>query len=95
MRRNQRLLAGENQIGTLRRRSLLITRSISACLGNCRPVGGPAKVFAMGDTENGSAVTGHSHQESAQKRVVRQELMLAARQAPQPCEAGLTKGKSG
>ena len=95
MRRNQRLLAGENQIGTLRRRSLLITRSISACLGNCRPVGGPAKVFAMGDTENGCAVTGHSHQESAQKSVVRQELMLAARQAPQPCEAGRTKGKSG
>ena len=69
MRRNQKLLAGENQIGTLRRRSLLTTSSISAFLGNCRPVGGSAKVFAMGDTENGCAVTGHSHQESVQKSV--------------------------
>ena len=95
MRRNQRLLAGENQIGTLCRRSLLMTSSISTFLGNWRPVGGSAKVIAMGDTGNGCAVTGHSHQESAQKSVVRQELMLAARQAPQPCEAGLAKGKSG
>jgi hypothetical protein len=69
--------------------------SISAFLGNCRPVAGSAKVIAMGDTENGCAVTGHSHQESAQKGVVRQELMLAVRQAPQPCEAGLAKGKTG
>ena len=60
MRRNQRLLAGENQLGSLRRRSLLMTRSISAFLGNCRPVGGSAKVFVMDDTENECAATGHS-----------------------------------
>jgi hypothetical protein len=67
MRRNQRLLAGENQIGTLRRRSHLMTRSISTFLGNCRPVGGSAKVIAMGDTENGCAVTA-THIKSRPKR---------------------------
>jgi hypothetical protein len=49
MRRNQRLLAGEKQLGTLRRRSPLMISSISAFFGNCRPAGGSAKVkvFAM------------------------------------------------
>jgi hypothetical protein len=69
MRRNQRLLAGESQIETLRRRSLLMTRSISAFLGNCRPVGGATKVFVMGDTENGCTVTGYSQQDSARMSV--------------------------
>ena len=67
MRRNQKLLAGENQIGTLRRRSLLMTSSTIAFLGNCRPVGGSAKVIAMGDTGNGCAVTG-THIKSRPKR---------------------------
>ena len=77
MRRNQKLLAGENQIGTLCRRSLLMTSSISAFLGNCRPVGGSAEVFAMGDTENGCAVTGHSQLPASIDLNERQELACA------------------
>jgi hypothetical protein len=69
MRRNQRLLEGEIPIGTLRRRSLLMTSSISALLGNSRPVGGSTKVFAMGGTENECAATGHTQQESARRSV--------------------------
>ena len=69
MRRNQRLLAGENQIGTLRRRSPLTTSSISASLGNCRPVGGTNKVFAVGDAQNECAASGHSQQEFARMSV--------------------------
>jgi hypothetical protein len=69
MRRNQRLLASENPIGTLRRRSLLMTRSISAFLDNCRLVGGSAKVFAVGDTENECAATGHFQQDSTRMSV--------------------------
>ena len=78
MRRNQRLLAGENQIGTSRRRSLLMTSSVSVLLGaNCRPIGGSAKVFAMGDTENGCAVTGHSQVPASIDLNERQELACA------------------
>lgn len=47
----------------------LMTSSISAFHGNCRPVGRSNKVFAMGATENGCAVTGHSQQDSARMSV--------------------------